>query len=154
MAKGNLGGVLRTIKVDIGPGFVDREVAGILMRFFARTGATAKARAQQIIGEELRDRTGELKARVDFEVHTGGGSVWLEFYNDAGVYALYQHEGTGIYGPQGRPIRPVRAKLLTWIDPDTGQRIWAKEVRGTPAKKFLERAIEFALEQETRRMNT
>lgn len=29
-------------------------------------------------------------------------------------YALYVHEGTGLYGPRGRYIVPVRAKVLVW----------------------------------------
>ncbi len=149
-----LDGTLKTVKVDISNRYVDEELAGILSRFFARTGATAKARAQQILSEEVTDRTGELKARTNFIVHAAEDAVYLEFYNDAGAHALYQHEGTGIYGPKGRPIRPVRARMLTWIDPDTGRRVWAKEVRGTPATKFLEKAIDFALEQEIRRINS
>ena len=143
----------RAIKVDLSGGSVDIELARILRRFFSNVGATAKARAQQILTEEVTDRSGALKTKTDFDLVVRGNEVYLEFYNDAGPHALYQHEGTGIYGPKGRPIRPKRAKLLSWIDPSTGQRVFAKEVRGTPAKKFLTRAIDFALDQEIRRIN-
>lgn len=150
----DIGGVRRKVEVDLSGRKVDEDLAGILYRFFGRVGATAKARAQQIIGEEVKDRSGKLKASVGFVVHAVGDIAYLEFYNDAGTYALYQHEGTGIYGPKGTPIRPQRARVLTWIDPDSGRRVYAKEVKGTPAIKFLERGIDFALEQETRRMNS
>lgn len=143
----------RSVELDLSGQEINREVAMQVKQFLARVGATAKARAQQIIGEEIKDRSGNLKAHTSFEIHVSGDTVYMEFYNDAGPYAVYQHEGTGIYGPKGKPIRPVKAKLLTWVDPDTGKRIWAKEVRGTPAKKYLERAINFALDQEIRRMN-
>ena len=143
----------RAIKLDLTGETIDLELARILRRFLSNTGATAKARAQQILTEEVKDRSGDLKASTDFELIIRGKEVWLEFYNDAGHHALYQHEGTGIYGPKGKPIRPKRAKLLSWIDPDTGDRVFAKEVRGTPAKKFLQRAIDFALDQEIRRIN-
>lgn len=143
----------RAVELDLSGQEIDRELAAIIKKFLANVGGTAKARAQQIIGEEIRDRSGNLKSHTSFQVIVQGDKVYMEFYNDAGPYAVYQHEGTGIYGPKGKPIRPVRAKLLTWVDPDTGKRIWAKEVRGTPAKKYLERAINFALDQEIRRMN-
>jgi len=141
----------RNVAVDISNRIVDDQLAGVLRGYFARVGATAKARAQQIIAEEVTDRSGKLISSTNFELHVEGGTVWLEFYNDAGEYALFQHEGTGIYGPNKRPIRPKKGKYLSWIDQDTGKRVFAKEVRGTPAKKFLTRAIDFALEKENRR---
>lgn len=144
----------RNVVVDLDRGALDLELARVLRNFFANVGGTAKARAQQIIGEEVKDRSGALKSHVDFELHVDGDKVYLEFFDDAGPHAVYQHEGTGIYGPKKQPIRSkTPGKLLTWVDPDTGKRIWAKEVRGTPAKKYLERAVNYALDQEIRRHN-
>lgn len=144
----------RSIKVDIGPhGDVSVQLAGIIRQFLSRVGATARARAQQIIAEEMNDRSGKLRTRTNFEVKARGGSVLLEFYNDAGEYAGFQEYGTGIYGPEKRPITPKRGKVLTWVDPDTGQRIFARAVRGVPPKRFMHRAIEFAIDQEVRRAN-
>lgn len=144
----------RAVVVDLSGTSIDLQLAGVLRGFFTRTGATAKARAQQIIAEEITDRSGKLISSTDFELKIDGDLVYLEFFNDAGEYAVFQHEGTGIYGPKGRPIRPKNKPLLAWKDPDTGKWIFAKEVRGTPAKKFLTRAINFALEQEIRRINS
>jgi hypothetical protein len=127
-------------------------LAVILKQYLTRVGATAKARAQQIIGEEIVDRSGALKASNGFEVRVRGGIVFLEFYNDAGEYALFQHEGTGIYGPKKRAIEAAPGKFFAWQDPDTGEWIYARRILGTPAKKFLTRAIDFALEQESRRI--
>lgn len=144
----------RAIKVKLTPGGdVSVQLAGIIREFCARTGATARARAQQIINEEMNDRSGKLRTRTSFEVRSDGNAVWLEFYNDAGPYAGYHEYGTGIYGPRKTPIKPKTAKLLSWIDPDTGQRIFAKQVRGVPPKRFMHRAIEFAIDQEVRRTN-
>lgn len=143
----------RAITVEIDRNALDIELAKVLKGFLANVGGTAKARAQQIIGEEVKDRSGDLKSHVDFELHIEGDKVYLEFFNDAGPHAVYQHEGTGIYGPKRTPIRPKTAALLSWIDPDTNKRVFAKEVRGTPAIKYLERAIEFALKQESKRFN-
>lgn len=152
----------RSIGVDLSPnGDVSVQLAAVVRQFLGRVGATARARAQQIIAEEMRDRSGRLRTRTNFEVKVDGQNVLLEFYNDAGPYAGYQEYGTGIYGPKGTPIRPKqttwkngRPAMLTWVDPDTGQRIFAREVRGVPPKRFMHRAIEFAIDQEVRRMQT
>lgn len=36
-------------------------------------------------------------------------------------YALYVHEGTGVYGPTGQPITPVTAKALKFFWKKTGR---------------------------------
>lgn len=135
------------IKIDITNDSLDAATAAIIGRQLLRVGAIAKARAQQIIGEEVKDRSGRLKSSIDFSLEREHGEVVLFLESTAGNYALYQHEGTGIYGPKRRPIKPKRAQFLSWIDPDTGDRIFAKEVRGVPAKKFLSRAASFAVKR-------
>lgn len=144
----------RSIKVDIGPhGSVDIQLARIVKEFCTRVGVTARTRAQQIINEEMNDRTGKLRTRTNFEVKVQGGNVLLEFYNDAGEYAGFQEYGTGRYGPKKKDITPKHGKLLSWIDPDTKERRFARSVKGVPPKRFMHRAIEFAIDQEVRRQN-
>lgn len=141
------------VEVDLSHGgSIDHQLARIVKGYCQRVGGTAKARAQQIIGQELTDRTGKLKSGIAFDIHVQGDKIYLEFYHKE-PYATFQEEGTGIYGKHKRPIKPKTKKLLSWIDPNTGQRVWAKEVRGTPAIHFMERAIKFAVEQETGRVN-
>ncbi len=135
------------IKIDISNGSVDKAVAKVVGKVLLKIGTTGKARAQQIIGEEIKDRSGRLKAGTDFKIVRVGDHIELHLENSAGAYALYQHEGTGIYGPKKRPIRPVNGKFLVWTDPDTGETIFATEVRGTPGKKFLSRAASFAIKR-------
>lgn len=143
----------RSVKVDIGEGGdVSLQLAAVVREFCKRVGATARARAQQIIAEEMNDRSGKLRTRTNFEVKVSGGNVLLEFYNDAGEYAGFQEYGTGIYGPKKKRITPKHGKVLTWIDEDTGKRVFARSVRGVPPKRFMHRAIEFAIDQEVRRM--
>lgn len=50
-------------------------------------------------------------------------------------YARYHQSGTGIHGPSKRPIRPVKAKMLSWKVGST--RYYAKEVAGSPARKMV-----------------
>jgi hypothetical protein len=59
-------------------------------------------------------------------------------------YAIWLHEGTGIYGPSGRPITPKSGKFLVWKDADTGQTIFAKKVRGIRPRPFLRNALDAA----------
>jgi len=51
-------------------------------------------------------------------------------------YALFVHEGTGIYGPRGAPIVPTTAKALRWFGSD-GQPIFARSVKGMRGTKYL-----------------
>lgn len=127
---------------------LDADLARALRVVLTKIGTTSKARAQQIIGEEITDRSGKLHASIGFEINNGSGGIQLELFSEgAEPYALFQHEGTGIYGPNKAPIKPKRGKFLVWKDADTGDLIFAKEVRGTPGKKFLTRAMDFALKR-------
>ena len=53
-------------------------------------------------------------------------------------YAIYIHEGTGIYGKYQRPIFPKRAKALRWKD--KGQVRFAKSIKGQKPNPFVDRA--------------
>lgn len=56
------------------------------------------------------------------------------------AYAKFQEFGTGIYAGRGM-IRPVRAKVLSWIG-SGGQRVFAGAVKGTPARHFMKGGLE------------
>lgn len=55
-------------------------------------------------------------------------------------YAMYVHEGTGIYGPVGHPIVPRRARFLVfeWH----GQTWFLRSVRGQKPNPFADRAMD------------
>ena len=53
-------------------------------------------------------------------------------------YAIFVHEGTGIYGPVGEPIRPKVKKALFW----PGAEHPVKSVRGMKPRPFLKEALE------------
>lgn len=57
-------------------------------------------------------------------------------------YAVYQHEGTGIYGPRRQLIHPRRDRVLRFYSRKLGRVVFDREVKGTPGKKFLTRAVE------------
>lgn len=54
-------------------------------------------------------------------------------------YARYPHDGTGVYGPFGRPIRPRRGKVLVFES--GGQTVFARQVMGQRATHYLVRAM-------------
>src|SRR5579875_2612957 len=72
-------------------------------------------------------------------------------------YAMYVHEGTGLYGPRGQVIRPVSAKVLvfrpsrgaggvrlanTMAVSQRGPMVFAAFVRGQKPQPFLREALE------------
>lgn len=138
------------IEVDISSQELDAAVTEALGEWLLGVGTLGKTRAQQIIGEEITDRSGDLHSSIDFEVlRSPSGGISLELFSRDVPYAIYQHEGTGRYGPKKKDIRPTKGKFLMWKDPDTGQLVRARKVKGTPPKKFLSRAIDFALDRMT-----
>ncbi|MFE2930610.1 HK97 gp10 family phage protein [Streptomyces sp. NPDC059278] len=82
---------------------------------------------------------GMLRTSIRESVAVRGSLVVGEVYSDL-EYAAYVHEGTGIYGPTGQPIRPVRARVLSW-QPRGGPRAFARSVKGQRPNPFLLRAL-------------
>ena len=64
-----------------------------------------------------------------------GGSVHSNAH-----YTSYVNDGTGIYGPLGKPIRPRNAKALKFTT-KTGKTVFAKSVRGIKPRRFVEKSI-------------
>lgn len=101
--------------------------------------------------------TGALAASIEATVNLYGTRI-VGRVGTRLQYGLYQHEGTGIYGPKRAPIRPVSAKALRFkpgrsIGPSRrgargsspearGGWVFAKYVRGTPPNPFLVDALE------------
>lgn len=90
--------------------------------------------------------TGRLRASIAVEYTREAGRVVARVGSNL-EYAIFQEEGTGVYGPRGRPITPVSAKVLRWV-PKGGARgrgksryAFARSVRGTPAVHYLRDAL-------------
>lgn len=86
---------------------------------FLYTGAGPVVQATRQLGRQVQrvaqrrapSRTGRLATSIGVVVNSAPGFV----YADIGTplnYGLWQHEGTGIYGPTGHRIFPRRAKAL------------------------------------------
>lgn len=97
---------------------------------------------------------GTLKQSLTMEMRTVKG-LPVAVVGSSLKYALYVHEGTGLYSKKGRKyIRPVRAKVLRWPvknNSGTGNRrysagrtagyVYAKKSRGFPGRPFLVDAL-------------
>lgn len=70
---------------------------------------------------------------------TDKNSNGIQMSNSA-KYAVYLNEGTGVYGPRGKPITPVKAKVLHWEK--GGTHYFAKSVSGVKGQHFVEKSLD------------
>ncbi len=87
--------------------------------------------------EEAPHRTGNLVNAIQTETTADGGRV---FVGSGASYAVYVHEGTGIFGPRRQPIRPRTKRVLFW----EGARHPVRQVRGQRPNRFMDRAADRA----------
>lgn len=112
----------------------DGEVVSALREVAERTAAIARTLAPA--------DTGALRGSIRTSYETSEREVNAYVYTNLD-YAEYVHEGTGIYGPRGRPIRPRRGRYLVFPG-RTGGMVFAREVQGQRPQPFLRRALERA----------
>ena len=103
-------------------------VAKDLLRRGLRVESQAKRNLGGVDGPKRVD-TGRLRASITTQLVTIRG--WPAVRVGTNVsYAVYVHEGTGIYGPRGVPIRPVRARMLRFVPRGQTKPVYARQVRG------------------------
>lgn len=115
-----------------------RSPTGVVGRDAFRRGLRVRNVARRLAPVD----TGRLKNSIQVEMKRGIRGLKVDVGTSL-KYAKFQHDGTGIHGNRGRPIRRRRGKVMvfTW----RGERVFARQVRGVPATKFLERALLAAL---------
>ncbi|WP_019549824.1 HK97 gp10 family phage protein [Streptomyces sulphureus] len=119
------------VDVDVDEAAVARVLAGVVDEVTTAVATAARRRAPV--------DNGRLRASIRSETSVRGSQVVGEVWSSL-EYAAYVHEGTGIYGPSGQPIRPRRARVLSW-QPRGGGRVFAREVRGQRGQPFLADAL-------------
>lgn len=105
----------------------------------ARDALRRGNRVQELARILVPKRTGRLATSISVRLVPRLGGVAVQIGSSLD-YALYQHEGTGIHGPRHRPIRPKR-RAGVLVFQTGGVRIFARQVSGARATKFLERAL-------------
>jgi phage gpG-like protein len=84
--------------------------------------------------------TGRLRASINTRLVQYNGEVAVLVGTNVN-YAMFQHEGTGIYGPHGTPIVPRTARFLKFRPKGSSVFVYARSVRGNPPTFFLRRAL-------------
>lgn len=103
-----------------------------------RRANRVKNRAQQLAPVDK----GVLRSSIGVE-YRGDGRGMVARVGSSVDYALYVHEGTGLYG-RGGLIRPVRAKVLAWRGRGPGSRggmVFRAFSRGSRGRPFLRDAL-------------
>jgi hypothetical protein len=88
-------------------------------------------RARDYVQDEAPYRTGDLRASHTVQ-SLGPGNVEMGTNWD---YAVFVHEGTGLYGPRKQRIRPKNKKALYW----PGAAHPVKSVAGQRPNPYMER---------------
>lgn len=119
------------------------EKSGPLARHLLVRGRRVETIAKGLCGVQ----SGRLRASIRTELVFGApgglsGVGPIVFVGSNLKYALYHEEGTGIYGPRNSPIVREGGGLLSWVDRATGERVFARSVKGSPGKHFLLSALE------------
>lgn len=109
---------------------------GIAGREVRERGERIKARAQELVGVD----TGRLRASIYVRNFTilGNPAVVIGFGT---TYGKYHHNGTGLWGPFRRRIKPRTASALVFTPKGGGRTVFAASVRGSKPNPFLRDAI-------------
>lgn len=119
-----------------------------------------RVRANRVLNDARRRApvdTGRLRASLAVTFSAGPSGDPVARIGSNLPYAIFVHEGTGLYGPRHAMIRPVRARFMRWPavnNSGSGTRryrggatqlyIFAKETRGMPGRPFLLQALDAA----------
>lgn len=85
--------------------------------------------------------TGRLRASIATQLRRGAAGGLVVRVGTNVEYALWVHEGTGIYGPTGRVIRPTTSRYLRFKPKGTTKYVYAQYVKGMKANRFLTAAL-------------
>lgn len=117
----------------------------------------AKAEAVAATARRLaQSASGTLRSSIAQTMYISGMNVFAQVGSRL-PYAIFIHEGTGIYGPRHAMIYPLRGRYLVftpsgssgaWGQASAGQnaapaggKVFARAVRGVPSNPFLYNAL-------------
>lgn len=103
--------------------------------------AAIAVRARQLAPRD----SGNLRRRINPDPPRAFGTRVTSRVVADTPYAIYQHEGTGVYGPRRARIRPTRRRALRFRWKKVGAVVFFRSVAGTRPTKFLVRAVDEVL---------
>lgn len=109
---------------------------------FARGKRVEAAAKMNLEKSPRRVDTGELKYSINTQLLSGGGKLAVRVGTNV-FYAIFVHDGTGIYGPTGTPIKPKLKKVMVWTN-SKGKKVFAYQVAGIEPNPFLANAVNAA----------
>ena len=116
---------------------------GGVVRDLLRRGFLVETQAKRNlggVGGPKRIDTGRLRASIaTVVVHRNNTPAVLVGTNVN--YALFVHDGTGLYGPRHAPIRPRRGKYLRFRPRGSKRWVYARQVKGMRPNPFLTNAL-------------
>ena len=117
---------------------------GPVARDLIKRGVRVQTRARRNLGGSTgvgpkRVDTGLLRASIATQLRTDGTELAVRVGTNV-RYSRWVHDGTGIYGPRGLPIRPKHKKFLRWYSKG-GQAIFRRQVAGMKPNPYLKAAL-------------
>lgn len=119
---------------------------GPIARQALRRGVRVQAAARRNLGGTTgsgpkRVDTGLLRASISVQLRVwGSGDLAVRIGTNV-YYALWVHEGTGIYGPRHTPIVPKRARYLRFKPKGMEKYLYRKSVKGMKPNPYLVKAL-------------
>ena len=95
-------------------------------------------RAIQLVARKTGTLLRSLHAEAKV-VEIGSNHAEIEFGTDVS-YAFFIEYGTGLYGPKGKKIVPIRAKALHFVTSD-GVEVFARSVKGMRPRPYMRPAF-------------
>ncbi len=106
-----------------------------------RLGDSLGERFVQQAKDHASRRTGAMADSVVAEAATMSGDTVTVHVEVGAEHGIYQDEGTGIFGPEGRPITPVRARVLRFDWPAAGGIVFAHSVQGSEPTRWWTKTV-------------
>lgn len=85
--------------------------------------------------------TGKLRASISVQLRKKNARTLVVRIGTNVEYALWVHDGTGLYGPMHRPITPKTKRYLRFRPHGSSTYVYARSVKGMRPNPFLESAL-------------
>lgn len=117
---------------------------GGVARDMLRRGLRVETQAKRNlggVGGPKRVDTGRLRASINTQLVTGPKGEPVAVIGTNVYYARWVHDGTGVFGPKHRLIRPTRREFLKFRPTGGGRFVYARFVVGMKPNRFLTNAL-------------